>query len=53
LAFGLDFLSEERELQVASAAAGDAGRLQRSPEQAALANFSHVMLNLNEFLYIN
>ena len=43
LAASLDFLSNERELQSDKA----------SPERAALTNLSHVMLNTNEFLYIN
>ncbi len=43
LALSLDFLSNERELQTDKA----------SPDHAALTNLSHVMLNANEFLYIN
>ena len=43
LSVSLEFLAKERELQADSA----------SPERAALTNLSHVMLNANEFLYIN
>ena len=46
LAFSLDFLRREREFQVAEAA-------DRSADQAALTNLSHVLLNTNEFLHIN
>ena len=43
LAASLEFLSNERRLQSDKA----------SPDHAALTNLSHVMLNANEFLYIN
>ena len=46
LAQSLDFLIQEREFQVAEAA-------DRTADQAALTNLSHVLLNTNEFLYIN
>ncbi len=54
LAAGLEFLSSERELQAAKASGSDSGAgSRRSADQAALTNLSHVMLNTNEFLYIN
>ena len=54
LAAGLEFLSKERELQAAKASGSDSNAgSRRSADQAALTNLSHVMLNTNEFLYIN
>ena len=54
LAVGLEFLSRERELQVVKASGSDSGAgSRRGADQAALTNLSHVMLNTNEFLYIN
>ena len=54
LAAGLEFLSSERELQAAKASGSDSGAAsRRGADQAALTNLSHVMLNTNEFLYIN
>lgn len=54
LAVGLEFLSSERQLQAAKASGPDSGAgPRRGADQAALTNLSHVMLNTNEFLYIN
>jgi hypothetical protein len=54
LAAGLEFLSTERRLQAATASGSAAGGgPERSADQAALTNLSHVLLNANEFLFIN
>ena len=46
LQVGLEFLRAERDFHAANTSGLDA-------HQAALTNLSHVMLNTNEFLYIN
>jgi len=54
LAASLEFLSTERELQAAKASGSEAAAgPERDADQAALTNLSHVLLNANEFLYIN
>jgi hypothetical protein len=47
LAGDLEFLSKERELEAAKASGSDTGA------SAALTRLAHVMLNINEFVYIN
>ncbi|MEX2304330.1 MAG: DUF1549 and DUF1553 domain-containing protein, partial [Bryobacterales bacterium] len=54
LAAGLEFLSTERALQAEAASSSDsAASPERDADQAALTNLSHVLLNANEFLFIN
>jgi len=55
LARQIEFIRRQREFQAARTAAGsqsEAGS-ERSPDLAALTDLSHVMLNANEFVYIN
>jgi hypothetical protein len=52
LASGLEFLDSEWEWQAAKVSGSGTGS-GRGAERAALTNLSHVMLNTNEFLYIN
>ncbi len=48
----VEFLAKERELQAAEASGG-AGDAAQSAGLEALAHLAHVMLNANEFVYIN
>ncbi len=50
----LEFLNKEREFQAAKASgSGSGGSAQQSADLGALTNLAHVMLNFNEFVYIN
>jgi hypothetical protein len=54
LARQLEFLREQRDFQARKAAGSNSnGATEPNPELAALTDLSHVMLNANEFVYIN
>ncbi len=54
LAGDLEFLNKEREFQAAKASgSGSRGSAEHKADRGALASLAHVLLNANEFVYIN
>jgi hypothetical protein len=49
----LEFLNNERELQLAESGSSSGESLEQSAEQSALTRLAHAIFNLNEFVYIH